>query len=135
MVQWEVYYEIPEAVKELVANKVSLLDQYMLIQTGTNEYSAQILNTSTGEVQEIRVFRKSYDSPWEVVITDGSWNWTISNEVYCYSNVGYGASLDLPVMEGVTAHACIIMCCALMFAIIFKGVLFPCLLGRKRKNF
>lgn len=135
MIQWGDYGSIPQGVQDLVANKVSLLDQYMLIQTGENEYTAQILNTSTKEVQQVRVFRDGYDSPWDVDISDGSWEWVISNEYYCYSNVGYGSSLDLPVMEGVTAHATIIMCCALMFAIVFKGVLFPCLLGRKRKNF
>ena len=135
MVQYYDFGSIPQGVKDVVANKISLLDQYMLIQTGQYEYTAQILNTSTGEVQQIRIFRDSYNSTWDSEITEGSWDWVVLNEYYCYSNVGYGASLDLPVIEGVTAHASVIMCCALMFAIIFKGVLFPCLLGRKRRNF
>lgn len=135
MIQYDDFGTIPQAVKDLVANKISLLDQYMLIQTGQYEYTAQIRNTSTQKVQQIRIYRESYNSSWEVEIREGSWDWVILNEYYCCSNVGYGSSLDLPVMEGVTAHATVIMCCALMFAIIFKGVLFPCLLGRKRKNF
>ena len=134
MVQYETYSTIPQVVRELVANKVSLLDQYMLMQTGENEYTAQILNTSTNEVQEIRVYRENNFGAYVVEIVEGKWEWSLTNECYCYSNVGYGASLDLPVVEGVTAHASVILACSLMFAIVFKGVLFPCLLGRKRRG-
>lgn len=132
MVQYSEYGSIPQGVRDIVANKVSLLDQYMLIQTDQYEYTAQILDTSTKEVEEIRIYRGSNYGQYYVEVTEGTWDWSISNEYYCYSNVGYGSSLDLPVMEGVTAHASIIIACALMFAIVFKGVLFPCLRRRRR---
>lgn len=132
MVQYTEYGSIPQGVRDIVANKVSLLDQYMLIQTDQYEYTAQILDTSTKEVEEIRIYRGSNYGQYYVEVTEGTWDWSISNEYYCYSNVGYGSSLDLPVMEGVTAHASIIIACALMFAIVFKGVLFPCLRKRRR---
>lgn len=132
MTQYTDYGSIPQAVRELVANKVSLLDQYILMQTGQYEYTALILDTSTDEVEQIRIYRSSNYGTYQVEITEGSWDWSVSNEYYCYSNMGYGASLDLPVMEGVTAHASIIIACALMFAIVFKGVLFPCLERRRR---
>lgn len=134
MTQYTEYGTIPQAVRDLVANKVKLLDQYILMQTGQYEYTALILNTSTDEVTQIRVYRESSYGTYRVETSTGSWDWSLTNEYYCYSNVGYGASLDLPVMEGVTAHATVILSCALMFAIIFKGVLFPCL-ARKRKGF
>lgn len=132
MVQYTEYGSIPQAVRDLVANKVSLLEEYILFQTDQTEYTALIRDTSTDKVEQIRVYRLSNYGQYQVEITEGSWDWSLSNEYYCYSNVGYGASLDLPVMEGVTAHASIIIACALMFAIVFKGVLFPCLRRRRR---
>ena len=132
MTQYDEYGTIPQGVRDLVANKISLLDQYILMQTKELEWTALIRNTSTNECTKLIIYRDS--GTYQVYETEGTWDWSISNEYYCYSNVGYGASLDLPVMEGVTAHSSIIMCCALMFAIIFKGVLFPCLLGHKRKG-
>lgn len=135
MTQYTDYGSIPQAVRDLVANKISLLDEYILMQTGAAEYTALIRNTSTKEVTQIRIYRESNYGAYFAEVTKGSWDWSLTNEYYCYSNVGYGAALDLPVTEGVTAHATVILACALMFAIIFKGVLFPCLLGRRRKEF
>lgn len=133
MTQYEEYGTIPQAVRDLIANKVSLLDQYILMETRDREYTALIRSTSTDKVRQIVVYYN--EGVYNVAEMDGVWEWDVTNEYYVYSNVGYGAALDLPVVEGVTAHATIIMCCALMFAIVFKGVLFPCLLGGKRKGF
>ena len=121
------YGSIPQAVRDLVANKVSLLDSYILMQTGEYEYTALIYKPGLNQCQQIRVYRTSNYGSYAVEITDGTWEYSVSNEYYCYSNVGYGASLDLPVVEGVTAHASVILACALMLAIVFKGVLFKCL--------
>ena len=131
MTQYSDYSSIPQAVRDLVANKVSLLDSYILMQTGQYEYTALIDKPGIGVTQVI-VSRNSstYNSQYTVVVSDGTWDFAVTNEYYCYSNVGYGAALDLPVIEGATAHATVILACALMLAIVFKGVLFPCL--RKR---
>lgn len=133
MVQYNELNEIPQLVRELVANKVALLDQYVLCQTGEREYTALIYNTSTKECREIKVVRGEESRVYTMDESAGTWEYTILNECYAYSNVGQGAALDLPVMDGVTAHASMILCCVLMFAIVFKGVLFPCL-NRKRKG-
>ena len=137
MTQHESNSTIPQAVRDLIASKVGLFDQYMLMQTGDSAYTALIRNTTTQDVQQIAVYRETaYNGPWRVVyIDDSSWAYTMSNEYYVYSNVGYGTALDLPVVEHFTAIASGVLACALMLAILFKGVLFPCLLGRKRKDF
>lgn len=132
MTQYTEYGSIPQAVRDLVANKISLLDEYILLQTADYEYTALIRHPG-GDVQQIVISRASNYGTYSVSISDGAWDYSVSNEYYCYSNVGYGASLDLPVMEGVTAHATVILACALMFAIIFKGVLFPCLDRSRRR--
>lgn len=129
MTQYTDYGTIPQAVKDLVANKISLLDSYILMQTGQYEYTALINKPGFNKCQQIRVYRSSNynNSDYSVSVTNGNWDYTVTNEYYCYSNVGYGAALDLPVTEGVIAHASVIMCCALMLAIVFKGALFRCL--------
>lgn len=126
---------IPSQVVNIVANKVSLLDQYIIMQTGQYEYTALIKNVNTAEVTQLRFYRlsDSYSSAWQVEESVGEWEFSFWNEYYIYSNLGVGQSADLPVVSGVTAHASIIMCIALMFAIIYKGVLFPCL-QRKQKR-
>lgn len=131
MTQYTDYSSIPQAVRDLVANKVSLLDSYILMQTGQYEYTALIDKPGIG-VKQIKVSRgnSGYNQQYNVTSTNGTWDFTVTNEYYCYSNVGYGAALDLPIVEGATAHATVILACALMLAIVFKGVLFPCL--RKR---
>lgn len=127
MTQYTDYGSIPQAVRDLVANKISLLDSYILMQTGSAEYTALIYKPGLKECQQIRVYRSSNYGAYEVEVSVGTWDYTVNNEYYCYSNVGYGASLDLPVVEGVTAHATVILACALMLGIVFKGVLFKCL--------
>lgn len=128
MTQYTDYGSIPTAVQNLIANKVGLLDSYILMQTGQYEYTALI--KSVTDCQEVRVYRSSgtnYSSLYNVEVSAGTWDYTVSNEYYCYSNVGYGAALDLPVVEGVTSHATAILAAALMLAIVFKGVLFKCI--------
>ena len=132
MTQYEQYGTIPQAVRDIVANKVSLLDQYVLFQTGQNEYTALIKNTSTGKVKQYRFYRLGNMNTYAMEVTDGVWEFTYNNEYYIYSNLKVGSSLDLPVTEGVTAYASVIMCIALMFAIIYKGALFPCLQRKRR---
>lgn len=130
MTQYADYGTIPQAVRDLVANKISLLDSYILMQTGQYEYTALINKSGLNICQQIRVYRTGNYSDYAVEISEGTWDYNVANEYYCYSNIGYGASLSLPVVEGVTAHATVILACALMLAIVFKGVLFPCLKKR-----
>lgn len=128
MTQYTDYGSIPQAVRDLVANKISLLDSYILMQTGQYEYTALINKPGLNRCDKIVIARTSnYNSDYSVTVSSGTWEFNVRNEYYCYSNVGYGAALDLPVVAGVTAHASVILACALMLAIVFKGVLFKCL--------
>lgn len=134
MVQTTEYSSIPQAVRDLVANKCHLLDEYILFQTGTTEYTALIRNPVTKEVTQYRFYRTNNYSTYSVAQTAGVWEYTVNNEYYCYSNIGYGAALDLPVVEGLQAHAGAVVVCVLMLVIMFKGVLFPCLERVKRRR-
>ena len=125
---------IPQAVRDLVANKCQLLDEYILMQTGETEYTALIRNLVTKEVTQWRFTRANNYGNYTVSKTAGTWAYTVINEYYCYSNIGYGAALDLPVVDGIQAHASAVLVSVLMLAIMFKGVLFPCLGRSKRRR-
>lgn len=126
MTQYTDYGTIPQAVRDLVANKISLLDSYILMQTGEYEFTALINKPALG-CKQYTISRSSNYGQYTVSETVGTWEYTVRNEYYCYSNVGYGSALSLPVVDLSVAHASVIMACALMLAIVFKGVLFPCL--------
>ena len=130
MTQYTDYGSIPQAVRDLVANKISLLDSYILMQTGEYQYTALVNKPGLGCRQYTIQRSSNYGQQYTVKESVGTWDYTVTNEYYCYSNVGYGAALSLPVAELSTAHASVILACALMLAIVFKGVLFPCLTKR-----
>lgn len=125
MTQHNEYSSIPQAVRDLVANKISLLDEYILCQTGDTEYTALIRDLVTGEVKQIYIYRTSNYGVYSVVETDAYWSYQINNEYYCYSNIGLGAALDLPVYKGVQAHASVIFTVVLLFLVVFRSALFP----------
>ena len=129
MTQYNDYGAIPQAVRDLVANKISLLDSYILMQTGEYQYTALVNKPALG-CKQYTIQRTNNYGQYTVRETVGTWDYTVTNEYYCYSNVGYGSALALPVTELSIAHASVIMSCALMLAIVFKGVLFPCLKKR-----
>ena len=130
------YGSISSDIQNIVANDISLMEEYILMQTGQYEYTALIHSIGTNKCREIVITRSSssgYNNIYNVSRNDhtGDFKATISKEYYVYSNIGYGKSLDLPVYEGVISWSLMIMCCILMFAVVFKGVLFKCL-RRKR---
>lgn len=130
------YSSVDSATQAVIANKISLLDKYVLMQTGEYEWTALIQNTMSRKTTRYTIKRNNtgYSSPYSVSSSENSdFDYKITNEYYVFSNVGQGRSLDLPVYDGVQSHALVIMCCTLMFAITFKGVLFKCL-DRLRKR-
>ena len=125
MTQYTDYGTIPQAVRDIVANKCKILDEYILLQTGQYEYTALIHDLVTDEVTQLTFSRSSNYGQYSVDQSSGTWEYTVSNEYYCYSNVGLGAALDLPVMDAVMAHAAIVITVCLMFLVVFKSTLFP----------
>lgn len=128
------YSSASSDIQNLIANKISLLDKYILMQTGQYEYTALIYNPNTKKCKEITVARSSssgYNTQYTVSEASTDFEYTVENEYYVFSNVGYGKSLDLPVYEGVVSWCLMIICCTLLFAVVFKGALFRCLKLRR----
>lgn len=130
MYQYPEYNTIPQMIRDITANKVKLLDEYILFRTGEYEYSALIHDLVTGEVTRITFTKSKDSSEYAIKETKSEWDFVISNQYYCYSNVGLGAALDLPVVEGIQAHCSVVLTVVLMFLVIFRSTLFP---FRKKK--
>lgn len=132
--QYSSYSTVPSDVKNIIAAKLSILDQYILFATGDNEYTALIFNPPTKNTVQYRIYRQgqNYNYTWNIQrVNDVEFEYQVSNEYYVVSNVGYGQMLDLPAYDAVQSFASAIIIALLFFAIIFKGVLFKCL---KRKR-
>lgn len=134
--QYSESYSSPSAdIQNIVANSVSLLDQYVLMQTGEYEYTALVKNLASKEVEEITVSRSStsgYNTRYLVSREEvEDFSWQVSNEYYTYSNCGFGKSLDIPSYQGALTYGVTALTVLVFFAVIFKGVLFKCL-SRKR---
>lgn len=125
MVQYESYSSVPQQVRDIVANKCKLLDLYIVFQTGDNEYTALIHDQVSQRTTKLVFSRSSTYGVYSVrVDEEAAWEFTVSNEYYVYSNVGYGSALDLPVVDGLAAHSLVFLTCIVCFWIFFRSVLF-----------
>lgn len=135
--QYTESYSTPSAqIQNIVANSVSILDEYVLVQTGQYEYTALIKNLANGEIEKITIARDgngSYNQVYNVVRdTVDSFDYQITNEYYVVSNIGKGQALqDIPAQSGIMSFAMTGLITLVFFAVIFKGALFKCL---KRKR-
>ena len=128
MVQYNRTFSSPSSdVQAVFANKVDLLDKYVLCQTGQYEYTGLIYDRASKETTEVVFSRSNDDRYWTVTENkvDG-FDYSISNQYYCYSNVGIGRALTLPVMDEMSGYSLTIMCCLccllVLFWTVFKGV-------------
>ena len=120
-------------IQNVVANNVGMLDKYILMQTGEYEYKAIIKDLPLNDITVLTFTRSSgtYSNVWSCSHTKTSdFSYTVRNEMYVYSNMNIGKSLDLPVYKGMTAYSLCIIVSVLSLAVLFKGVLFKWL--RKR---
>lgn len=122
------YSSIPSQVVSIVNNKCSLLDKFIIMQTGDRQYTALIYNVCSKKGKQLVFSRTSNYNYYTVTESDiSSFDYTVTNEYYVYSNDGIGQTVDLMVYHGATAHAVVIVSLFAMFAVIFKGALFKCL--------
>lgn len=124
------YGSIGVDVQNLVANSVSVLDQYILMQTGEYEYTALIKNLASKDVEKIVIRRNNtnYDKKYYVERSNGSnFDYNVSNEYYVFSNVGIGKSLNIPSYEGIRTYGMTSLTVLVFFMVMFKGALFKCL--------
>lgn len=126
--QYSEYGNISAEIQSIISSKISILDKYVLMRTDDYEYSALVHNPLSKNTTQYIISRTGYNSNWTVnKIENVDYRFNISNEYYVFSNEGYGRMLDLPCYDIVSSFSTCIMCCALILAIAFKGVIFKCL--------
>lgn len=125
------YSSISSDIQNLVANSVSVLDKYVLMQTGEYEFTALIKNLASKEVEEITISRTSgsnYSTTYSVTRRDvDEFDYSVSNEYYTFSNCGFGKSLNIPAYEGIRTYGLTGLTVLVFFMVVFKGALFKCL--------
>lgn len=136
MIQYtESYGSCPSEIQNIVANDVALFECYSLIQTGQNEWTAQIYTFGTGATRQLKFNRSTqqgYTNTYTLTRSkDIEFKTVYENEYYCFSNMGFGKSLELPVYEALQTYSLMIVSCMLLFAVVFKGALFKCLKKRR----
>lgn len=104
------YSSVPNAAVSIVANRVGMLDSYIMFCTGENEYSA-LINPIIGNPFKVVVTRGSggnYNNVWRVSETEVTdTNYSLSNEYYCYSNIRLGQHFVIDYSGLLTAVVCI----------------------------
>lgn len=104
------YFSVPSAAISIVANRVGMLDSYIMFCTDENEYTA-LISPVVGKPFKVVVSRGNsgnYNSVWRVSETEVTdTNYTVSNEYYCYSNIRLGQHYSIDYSGLLTAVICI----------------------------
>lgn len=116
---------IAAAYLNLFYSKLRPLDEYIICQTGETEYTMLVRNlVDQDDVMEHVIFRESTGMPYEYDSYPGDWNYSVSNELYVYSNIGIGTMSVLPCHEIMIAWSIIAALCVGAFWVMFRGGLF-----------
>ena len=104
------YFSVPSAAISIVANRVGMLDSYIMFCTSENEYTA-LINPVVGNPFKVVVSRDNsgnYNYVWRVSETEtADTNYSLSNEYYCYSNIRVGQHYAIDYSGLLTAVICI----------------------------
>ncbi len=127
------FQTIPASVLNVLYSKLGPLDEYIIMRTGENTIGMLVHRIPSGDIIQYTVSRPSasYGNQWYDISESSSyWSYNVYNEMYVYSNVGYGVMDVLPVHQimlcwGVTGCVCLVF-----LALVFKGALFKCLRRR-----
>lgn len=122
-------YSVPSTdIQNIVSSSIGFFDSYVLIQTGQYEYTALIKKANSTKVKQLKFTRSSTNSNWSVSRAESNdFTYTISNEFYTFSNMGFGRQLSPQIYDHILSASMVFICCVLSLAIMFKGVIFTCL--------
>lgn len=135
MVQYETS-SISNTWLKVFYSKIGPLDEYVIFQTSENSYGCLIRRIPSKEVIQYTITRtgSNYGSYYYTLSEDktSDWDYTITNELYVYSNVGAGTMETLPVHEIMVCWSITGAVCLLFLALVFKGALIKCLRPKKQ---
>lgn len=129
--QWESSSSISSNWLNYFYSKIGPLDEYVILQTGDGSYGCIIRRIPSREIVQYNINRTgsgygSYSYSLSESEPD-SFSYSINNELYVYSNVGYGTMAVLPCHEIMVCWGITGLVCLVFLMLLFKGSLFKCL--------
>ena len=129
------YSSISDTFLHAFYSKLGPLDEYIIMRTGENDYGMLVHRIPSKEVESYEIHRNyysggsGYNQYYYTMVGPNSdtWDYTVSNELYVYSNVGLGTMAVLPVHEMMVCFAVSGAVCLLFLGLVFKGAIFKCL--------
>ena len=116
---------IATAYLNLFYSKLRPLDEYIICQTDDTEYTMLVRSAvDHDDVMEYVIYREGNTMPYLLDFYPGEWEYSISNEVYVYSNIGIGTISVLPCHEIMIAWSVIGALCVGALWLLFRGGLF-----------
>lgn len=129
--QWDSGGSISSTWLNFFYSKIGPLDEYIIMQIGEGSYGCLVRRIPSREVIEYRITRNgsSYGSYSYTFNEDtsASWNYSVSNEIYVYSNLGMGTMSVLPCHEIMVCWGITGLVCLVFLMLVFKGSMFKCL--------
>ena len=136
MTQYDVSTSISTNWLDVFYSKIGPLDEYVIMQTGENTYGCLVKRIPSREVIQYTITRtgSNYGNYYYSLTEqqNASWSYSITNEIYVYSNTGQGRLAVLPCHEIMLCWGVTGLVCLIFLAVVFKGALFKCL---RRKSF
>lgn len=131
MEQHDSYGTISSTYLEYFADHVGLFDEYIAMRTGENQYQCLIKNID-GSVDLISVDRvgtSGYNYYYQATVTESTWDYSYTNELYVYSNIGIGQQLPVEY-DHITAIGVVAICTLLVLKAVFPVLFRPWGRGR-----
>lgn len=134
LIQYEDAGTISNTYLDVFYSKIGVLDRYVICQIGEGRWGCLIYRIPSKECIQYTITRtgSNYGGySYSLTEQNSDWEYSISNEIYCYSNIGLGKMAILPCHEIMTSWGVTALTTVVMLAVVFKGALFKCL---RRKN-
>lgn len=110
----------------LLYSKIGPVDSYIIMRTSDDTVGMLVYDNVTKECTEYTIEQtgSNYGSyAYQLYEQPGTWEYTVTNEYYVYSNVGYGSMQVLPVHEIMVCWGVAGLTCLAFVMLMFRGVL------------
>ena len=127
--QYEQYSTISNTYLEFFYSKLGPIDEYIIMRTGDSQYSMLVHRLPQGKIEQYDIIPNpgGYKGYHVNHNPNADWGYSIENELYVYSNIGYGTMEVLPCHEIMVCWGVTAMVSLVMLMLVFKGALFKCL--------
>lgn len=112
----------PSQVISVLENKIGIFDQYFLMQTGQYTWTAWVKSPLRQDYEVYTFVRGTqYSSSYSLTSSaSASLDADFSNEMYVYSNLGYGSSLVCSQLDYCVAYSSMAIICVISIYSFFR---------------